>query len=396
MKYLPYVLKHLRKTWIRTGSTVLGMALCIFLICVLQTVAAAINTALAGGAADRLVTRHRVSLVFPLPQTYAARISGVPGIKRVARSNWFGGMLGSGGKADFRNFFPNFAIDPEPYFAMHPELVIPPDQMTAFLNDRRGAIVGEELAAKNNWKIGSTFQLTSIIPTYQMSKPFDFVVRSIYKLDDSRGKGGSRQMMFFQYAYLYEATGEHAGVGTYNLQITNPNQAAAISRAVDAVFENSEAETKTETEQAFLASFIAQAGPLVFLLNFIGLAVAFTVLLVTANTMSMAVRERRTEIAVLKTLGFPSRLVLGLVLAEAIVLGVLGGVVGVGLAAGLISNLAKIPGLGTALQTFPNIDLNPAVASMTFAAAVGLGLSAGLVPALAAFRANITSMLRQV
>ena len=126
MRYLPYVLKHLRKTWIRTGSTVIGMALCIFLICVLQTVAAAINTALSGGAADRLVTRHRVSLVFPLPQTYGARIGGVPGIKRVARSNWFGGMLGSGDKADFRNFFPNFAIDPEPYFAMHPELVIAP------------------------------------------------------------------------------------------------------------------------------------------------------------------------------------------------------------------------------------------------------------------------------
>src|SRR5207247_7453073 len=125
------------------------------------------------------------------------------------------------------------------------------------------------------------------------------------------------------------------------------------------------------------------------LLNFSGLAVALTILLVTANTMSMAVRERRKEIAVLKTLGFPSRLVLALVLGEAVALGVLGGVFGVGLASMLISNLAKIPGLGTALQTFPNIELNPMVASATFAAAAVLGLSAGLVPALAAFRANI-------
>jgi putative ABC transport system permease protein len=396
MKYLPYILKHLRKTWIRTGSTVLGMALCIFLICVLQTVAAAINNALQGGAADRLVTRHRVSLVFNLPQTYQARIAGVPGVKRVARSNWFGGMLGSGGTADFKNFFPNFAVDPEPYFAMHPEFVVQPEDMKAFMDDRRGAIVGEELAQKFNWKVGSGFQLTSIIPPYQIGRPFDFVVRGIYKLDETRAKGGSKQLMFFQYAYLYEATQQHAGVGTYNLQITNPNQAPAISRAIDALFENSDAETKTETEQAFLASFVAQAGPLVFLLNLIGLAVAFTILLVTANTMSMAVRERRTEIAVLKTLGFSSRLVLGLVISEAIMLGILGGVVGVGLAMALISNLAKIPGLGTALQTFPNIALNPMVASATFVAAIALGLSAGLVPAIAAFRANITSMLRQV
>lgn len=396
MKYLPYILKHLRKTWIRTGSTVLGMALCIFLICVLQTVAAGINNAMSGAATDRLVTRHRVSLVFPLPQTYLARIQSVSGVKSVARSNWFGGMLGSGQKADFRNFFPNFAVDPEAYFWMHPEFVIAPDQMKAFLDDRRGAVIGEDLAEKFGWKLGSTFQLTSIIPTYQMSHPFDFVVRAIYKPDETRRKGESRSLMFFQYAYLYEATNRQAGVGTYNLQIANPNQAASIARAIDAQFENSDNETKTETEQAFLASFIAQAGPLVFLLNFIGLAVAFTILLVTANTMSMAVRERRKEIAVLKTIGFQSRTVLSLVLGEALTLGVLGGVLGVGLASALISNLAKIPGLGTALQTFPSIELNPMVASLTFAAGAALGLSAGLFPAVAAFRANITSMLRQV
>ena len=396
MKYLPYILKHLRKTWIRTGSTVLGMALCIFLICVLQTVAAAINNAMSGAATDRLVTRHRVSLVFPLPQTYLARIQSVPGVKLVARSNWFGGLPGSGQNADFKNFFPNFAVDAEQYFGMHPEIVIAPDQMKAFMDDRRGAVIGADLVEKFGWKLGSTFQLTSIIPPYQVGHPFDFVVRAVYALDRTKSKGGSNSVMFFHYTYLYEATNRHAGVGTYNLQIANPNQAAAIAKGVDSQFENSDAETKTETEQAFLASFIAQAGPLVFLLNFIGLAVAFTVLLVTANTMSMAVRERRKEIAVLKTLGFPSRLVLTLVLSEAGTLGVVGGLLGVGLAAALISNLAKIPGLGTALQTFPNIELNPTVASVTFAAAALLGLSAGLVPAVAAFRANITSMLRQV
>jgi putative ABC transport system permease protein len=396
MKYLPYILKHLRKTWIRTGSTVLGMALCIFLICVLQTVAAAINNALAGAATNRLVTRHRVSLVFPLPQSHQARIQSVPGVKIVARSNWFGGMLGSGGTADFKNFFPNFAVDAEPYFAMHPEFTITPDQMQAFLADRRGAVVGPELAEKFNWKIGSTFQLTSIIPPYQVGHPFDFVVRAIYHIDQKQYPGGSNQLMLFHYTYLYEATNQRAGVGTFNILIANANQASSVAKAIDAQFENSDNETKTETEQAFLASFVAQAGPLVFLLNFIGMAVAFTILLVTANTMSMAVRERRKEIAVLKTLGFSSRKVLSLVLGEALTLGIIGGLLGVGLAMALISNLAKIPGLGTALQTFPNISLNPTVTAVTFIAAAALGVCAGLIPAVSAFRSNITSMLRTV
>src|SRR4029079_14908500 len=196
-------------------------------------------------------------------------------------------------------------------------------------------------------------------------------------------------------------------VGTYNLQIANSNQATAIEKAVDSQFENSDAETKTETEQAFLASFIAQAGNLVFLLNFVGLAVAFTILLVTANTMSMAVRGVRKEIAVLKTLGFPSRLVLSLILGEALTLGIIGGGLGVGLASALISNLSKnpglraaaspsanlskIPGLGAALQTFPNLGLNPRVTTLTFVASAALGLSAGLAPAISAFRSNITS-----
>jgi putative ABC transport system permease protein len=396
MRHIPYIVKHLRRTWIRTGSTVVGMALCIFLICVLETVAASISNALSGTATDRIVTRHRVSLVFPLPQSYLARIETVPGIKRVARSNWFGGFLGSGDRADFKNFFPNFAVDAEPYFAMHPEFVIPPDEMKAFLNDRRGAVVGPELAEKFGWKPGSAFQLTSMIPTYQLGHPFDFVVSAVYGTDEQRHAGTSRSMMFFHYSYLYEATGQRAGVGTYAIQIANPSQAVAISKGIDRQFENSDSETKTETEQAFLAGFIAQAGNLVFLLNFIGLAVAFTILLVTANTMSMAVRERRTEIAVLKTLGFPSRLVLALVLGEALTLGVIGGAVGVGLAYGLVSNLAKIPGLGAALGSFPNIRLTPTVAAVTFVAGALLGLSAGLVPAVSAFRANITSMLRQV
>jgi putative ABC transport system permease protein len=205
-------------------------------------------------------------------------------------------------------------------------------------------------------------------------------------------------MMFFHYKYLYESirprTASYAGAGTYNVQIADPNQAAAVARAIDATFENSDVQTKTETESEFIAGFLALTGNLVRLLNGIGLAVAFTILLVTANTMSMAVRERRTEIAVLKTLGFSSALVMSLVLVEALALGALGGGLGVLLAQGLVANLANLPFMGLVLGQFPGLSVSPQVAALTITLAVVLGIGAGFVPAMGAYRARITDMLR--
>jgi putative ABC transport system permease protein len=374
------------------------MAVCIFLICTLQAVLQAINTGLENSRPDRLVTRHRVSLVFTMPVAYEQRIEAVPGVKRVARSNWFGGMLGSPSKgtADFKNFFPNFAVDAEPYFAMYPEYIVAPARKQAFLQDLRGCIIGSELAQKFNWKVGDAFQLESIIPPYQRGGPFEFVVRGIYATDDVAHPGMSKQLMLFHYKYLYEKTQQRVGVGTFVVQVANPSQATAVASAIDTMFENSDVQTKTESERAFVAGFIAQAGNLVLLLNGIGLAVAFTVLLVTANTMSMAVRERRTEIAVLKTLGFSGARVLALVLGEALALGALGGVVGVALAGLLVANIAKLPFIGLALGGFSELHLSPALGAATFTMAALIGLGAGLMPAVGAYRANITSMLRQV
>jgi len=202
--------------------------------------------------------------------------------------------------------------------------------------------------------------------------------------------------MLFHWEYLYEATGQRTGVGTYNVQIANPDQLAAVARAIDATFENSDVQTKTETEAQFIASFLALAGDLALILNAIGLAVAFTILLVTANTMSMAIRERRTEIAVLKTLGYSSGLVLALILGEALVIGTIGGGVGVFIARGLIANLANIPGVGSMLAQFPPLALSPALAAGMLGFGALIGLLSGLAPALGAYRASITSMLRQV
>ena len=391
MKYAPLVLKHLRKNWIRTLSTVLAMAVCIFLICTLQTVVDAVNYGLHLGNASRLVTRHYVSLVFNLPNSYKAKIAAIPGVENTTIVNWFGGIY-----RDPKNFFANLAVEPEPFLQIYPEIILPEDQKQAWFHDGRGCIIGRKLAEKFGWKVGDHFELESFIPPYRVGKPFDFVVDGIYDTDPVKYPGTDLNSMYFNYKYLYEATGQRAGVGTVTIKIDDPKNAGRISKAIDAEFENSDTQTKTETEQAFRASFIAMAGNLALLLNGIGLAVAFTILLVTANTMSIAVRERQQEIGVLKTLGFSSGLVMALILVEALLLGVMGGAVGLFFAGGMIHALPSIPFVGDVVRQFPGLGLSPKIVSYGLGVALLLGLLAGFVPALLAYRARITEVLRQV
>lgn len=413
MRFLPYLLKHLRRNWFRTTLTVLAMAVCIFLFCTLQSVLAEINALLESGSAQRLVTRHAVSLVFNLPLAYGNRIQAIPGVERVAISSWFGGSLPAKkeGKADeegsasdeattdWSNFFPNMAVELEPFLAMYPEYQMPPDQYRALLQDLRGCALGRELANKYGWKLGDTFYLESFIPPYRKPDgPFEFVVRAIFDTDPVKYPGTSTNMMLFHYKYLYEATGRRVGAGTYYEQIADPEQAGEVSQAIDDLFRNSDAQTHTETEKAFAASFVSMAGNLALLLNGIGLAVTFTILLVIANTMSIAVRERRTEIAVLKTLGFTSRQVMSLVVAESLLIALLGGLIGVGGSQGILWMFMHAPGLKNALAGFgiTTLNLRPLVAALGFANAIFLGFVAGFVPALNAYRARITEMLRTV
>jgi putative ABC transport system permease protein len=325
-----------------------------------------------------------------MPNAYGPKLARVPGVKSIAASNWFGGYY-----QDQKNFFTNFAVESETYFPMHPEFEVPADQMRDYLADMRGCIVGRETAEKFGWKLGDVVPLTSIIPPYQIGRPFEFTVRGIYDVDLAKHPGVDRGFLFFHYKYLYENTGRRAGIGTFNVQIADPTQSASVARAIDDTFENSDVQTKTETEKAFLQSFAALGGNLALLLNAIGLAVAFTILLVTANTMSMAVRERRTEIAVLKTLGFPSALVMALILVEAAVIGVLAGGIGLGLAGWFLTVLPKLPGTG-ALGAFgiSNLHVSPLVAALTFGLGLVLSLFAGFTPAFGSYRARITDMLR--
>jgi putative ABC transport system permease protein len=410
MKFLPYLLKHLRRNWFRTTLTVLAMALCIFLFCTLQSVLAEIGALLDSTSAKRLVTRNSVSIVFDIPIAYGSWIQSVPGVERVAMVNWFGGSLptkkegkaaedDSSSTTDWSNFFPNMAVELEPFFAMYPEYQVPPEQFQALLQDQRGCAIGRKLADKFGWKIGDTFFLESFIPPHRKADgPFEFVVRAVFDTDPVKYPGTDTNLMLFSRKYLYEATGRTLQAGTYYVEIRDPEKAGEMSAAIDALFENSDAQTRTETEKAFAASFVAMAGNLALLLNGIGVAVTFTILLVVANTMSIAVRERRTEIAVLKTLGFTSRQVMGLVVAESVLIGVLGGAIGIGGSQGLMWLVTHTPGIRDALAGIglSELNLRPLVATLGFANAVFLGFVAGFVPALGAYRARITDMLRTV
>ena len=393
MKYLPYILKHLRRNWIRTASTLAGLALCIFLICVLQTVLDAIRKTTAAADPSRLVTRHAVSLNFRLPLSYKPRIQALPGVTHVAVSTWFGGVY-----RDLKDYFPNFAVESEDYFTMYPEYRIHDAQYTDYLQDMQGVLIGSDVAAKYDFQIGDQFQMESINAPYRVRGPLKFNVRGIYGAQPGQESRANLGMAFFHWKYLYETikdtAGAYAGANMFVVQ-TVPGEATAVMRAIDANFENSDVQTKTETEGAFLAGFTTLVGNLTGLLNTVGMAVAFTILLVTANTMSMAVRERRTEIAVLKTLGFSRGLVMALVIGEALAMGIIGGGIGVALAQALVGGAAKLPFMGFVLGNFPALSVSLPVAGVTFAIAVALGGAAGFIPAFGAYRARTTEMLRQ-
>lgn len=392
MGYLAFVALHLRHNWIRTTSTILVMASCIFLFCTLRTVLVAVNQGLQTVSASRLVTRHLVSLMFTIPTSYKERIARVPGVTRVASMDWFFGFRNLD---DPTSFFPNFAVDSEDFLAIHPEYILAEDDRQRFLADRRGCIIGPATASRFGWKIGDTFQLVSAIQVYNTGRPYEFVVTGIYQTDPGRYPGTDSTMMFFHSRYFQENTGNRFGTKMYMVEIADPQQAGNIAAAIDELFLNSERATRTETEAALRASFISMGGNLATLLNAIGLAVTFTILLVTANTMSMAARERRSEIAVLKTVGFSSGQVMGLLLAEAVLLAAIGGGLGILMGYAFMRVLPNVPIVGGVLQ-LPDLRLAPSVGALGLAIALALGLAAGFVPALLAYRSRVSEMLRPV
>ena len=383
MKFLPLVWAGLKRKKLRTALTFLS----IFVAFLLFAFLGAIKEALGGGVSmaglDRLIVRHKVSLIQTLPESYKARIQGVAGVAAVSHQTWFGGIY-----QDPKNFFPNMPVEPEAFMAMFPEFLLEDSAKQAWLKTRTGAIVGRTTADRFQWKIGDRVPIQSPIwgpPAGQTQWEFEIV--GIY---DGAKKGTDTSQLFFRYDYFEEARQREKGqVGWYTVRIANPEQAAEIAAKIDAEFANSPYETKTEPEGAFAQGFAQQVGDIGSIMVAVVGAVFFTILLVAGNTMAQSVRERTEELGVLKALGFTNFLVLALVLLESCALAVLGGFGGLGGAWLIISAGNPVPGL------LPVFYLPSGSLASGALLAVALGLVAGVLPAWQAMRLRISEALRR-
>ena len=380
MKYRHLLFSNLSRKNIRTTLTVGSFAVALFLFGLLAVVRGAINQGLEVAGADRLVIVNKVSLIQPLPIAYNDRLLRIPGVKQVTHANWFGGVY-----QDERNFFPQFAIDTETYREMFPEFAMPEEQWKAFVADREGAVVGEDLVKRFHWKIGDRVPLKGTI----FPGTWEFNIRAIYH--------GTRQaddttQFWFHYKLLEERQNQYwkGLVGWYTVRIDDPDHAVRIAKAIDESFANSPWETKTDTEKAFAASFVKQAGNIQLLLLSIGGVVFFTLLLVTGNTMAIAVRDRVRELSILKAVGYSDNFVLGLVLGEALLLAMVGGGLGI-----LLAKLFTLGGDPTrGLLPFFYLPTSAVVAGIVLALAVGA--VGGILPAVSAMRLRVVDALRRV
>jgi putative ABC transport system permease protein len=380
VKFLPLLFANLRRKKIRTILTIGSFAVALFLFGLLGAIRYGFRQGIDVAGADRLVVIGRTSIIQPLPLPYRDRLKRVPGVRDVAHSTWFGGVY-----QDPKNFFPQFAIVPEDWLRMYPEFRVDGAQWQAFLEDRQGVTIGAKLAERFGWKIGDRVPLKP--PGYLGGGSWEFNVRAIYH--GTRPNDDETQFWLRHDYFIEKAPAYWKGiVGWYVVRVANPDDALTVARAIDAEFANSASETRTQTESAFAAAFVNQMGNIEFLILAIGSIVFFTLLLVTGNTIAIAVRERTGELAVLKAIGYSDMFVLGLVLAEALIISTVGGVLGLWMARGVI---AQDITQGLILLYLPATAL---VAGVVIA--MGTGVLAGLLPAVGAMRLNVVNALRRV
>jgi len=332
-------------------------------------------------SADRLVIINRTSIINPLPLSYRDEILRIPGVKYITHDNWFGGVY-----QDEKNFFPQFVIDPENQRQVFSELQVPNDEWNAFLKDREGAVVGARTMQRFGWKIGDRIPIKT---TLYGGGSWEFNIDGVYHgakpMDDET-------QFWFQWDYFKERVPKsiQGEIGWYTLRMDNPDDAVRIAKTIDNMYLNSPFETKTETESAFAAGWVKQFGNIQFLIGAIGSVVFFTLLLVTGNTMAISIRERTSELAVLKAIGFSDRTILGFVLGESLVIALVGCV-------GLLFAMLAVPVIGRALAgMLPALLLSPSNVIYGLLAAILVGLASAIVPGIGAMRLRIVDALRRV
>jgi putative ABC transport system permease protein len=382
MKYLHLLWASLFRKKLRTTLTLLSIIVAFFLFGLLQSVSQAFSNVASQTQADRLITNSRYSIIDLLPQSYLQQIAAVPGVRNVTHATWFGGSY-----QDKAAEFAIFPVEHGSYLEVANEIKLPPDQLETWKRTRTGAIIGRALAAKYNWKIGDKIPVKADIwPQAGGELVWTFDIVGIYENTNDANNG--EQALLFRNDYFDEARQAAKGrVGWYILKIDDARNADTISRQIDALFDNSESETKTQTEAAFAQGFIKQIGDISLIVTAILGAVFFTILVLTGNTMSQALRERIPEFGILKTLGFGNGQVLAFVLVEALLLTIIGGLIGLGLAK-LMAVAMK-----TSLAAVGVSGIGWPVIWRALVAMVVLGLAVGFLPALKAMRLKIVDAL---
>jgi putative ABC transport system permease protein len=368
----------------RAFLTILSITIAILAFVMLRTVIGAWYAGVDASSASRLVSRNAVSIIFPLPLSYKDRIRQVDGVHIVSYGNWFGGIY-----IEEKNFFANFAVEPDTYLQLYPEYVLSPKERAAFLKDRKAFAAGRKLATKYGWKIGDIVTLRGTI----YPGNWDFVLRAIY-----RGKTDSidETQFFFHWNYLNETMKKTAPlradqVGFYMIGVDNPDQSAAVTTTIDRSFKNSWAETLTETEKAFQQGFIAMSGAIVQAIEIVSFVVIFIMLAVVANTMAMTTRERIGEYAILKTLGFGGWTIAGLIAGESIIISLCGYLAGIALCFPAAAGFKQALGM-----YFPIFRVETPSLVMALVSSLVVAILAAVVPIRRAIGIRIADGLRRI
>jgi putative ABC transport system permease protein len=385
MKYLHLVWASLFRRKTRTILTLVSIVAAFLLFGMLDAVRTSFTQAgQSANGAERLQTGSRLSFIQTLPIALENQMTQVQGVKMVTYANWFGGAY-----QDPRNQVFSFAVAPN-YLDLYPEIEVSAAERKAFENTRTGALVGEKLAEHYHWKVGDRVPLQSTIyPDREGSKNWAFDVVGILHSKDKKTSGFFDQMFLLHWKYFDDTTPYNRGdVGWYVTRVSDASQADRVAKAIDALSANSDHETRTQTEQAATASWMKQVADIGLIVGSIMGAVFFTLILLSGNTMMRAVSERTAELAVLKTIGFSNRSVLAMVLAESVLLLVLGGVVGLMLASAVIPVVSAGSG---GMLNLPTIGADSWM--LGIALMVAIGLLVGALPAASAMRLNIVDAL---
>ncbi len=383
MKFLILIWSNLQRKKLRTALTLLSIFVAFLLFGVLCTIKEAFTGQIALAGVDRLIVRHKVSLIMTLPETYKTRMERVSGVASAVYFTWFNGIY----RNEPKNFFGSFPTDPEPFLALYTEFLLPEDQKQAWLSKRSGAIVGRMLADRFKWKIGDRIPLMSPIWPHQSGNAWEFEIVGIF---EGAKKGTDTSGFYFRYDYFDEGRAQGKGlVGWYGVRVNDPARAGEVAKAIDLEFANSPYETKAEPEGAFVQGFAQQMGDIGTILIAILSAVFFTILLVAGNTMAQSVRERTMELGVLKAMGFTNERVLALVLAESCFITLLGGTLG--LVAAWVFTLGGSPNPAI----LPVFYLPTHYLGLGMILVIALGFIAGLLPAWNAMRLQIAEALRR-